>query len=200
MNEEQIIIGGQAVIEGVMMRAPHSYAVAVRRGDGTIVTRGELIASPSDKNPMLKLPLLRGAAVLIQSRVLGIKALNFAAGVAYDEAQQELSTTEQEAAPKAPFVLPKGQDGSPLPSQHGQAVPASAGTPAQTASGQAARMPGAAAVGSIVVALSVNVLLFILLPLLITNVLFVYLGSGAIHGHSASSAWYAVACALLSAA
>ena len=61
-------------------------------------------------------------------------------------------------------------------------------------------MPGAAAVGSIVVALGVNVVLFILLPLLITNVLFVYLGSGSIHGHSASNAWYAVAWAWLNAA
>ena len=72
MKEEQIIIGGQAVIEGVMMRAPHSYAVAVRRGDGTIVTKGELIDSAANKNPMLRLPLIRGAFVLIQSMVLGI--------------------------------------------------------------------------------------------------------------------------------
>src|SRR5262249_29136602 len=106
MKEEQIIIGGQAVIEGVMMRAPHSYAVAVRRSDGTIVTRGELIDSPSDQNPILKLPLLRGAGVLIQSMILGIKALNFSAGVAYDEAQQSLASAGDQDAPKTPFVLP----------------------------------------------------------------------------------------------
>src|SRR5215468_2041265 len=115
MKEEQIIIGGQAVIEGVMMRAPHSYAVAVRRSDGTIVTKGELIDSQAARNPLMKLPLFRGAFVLIQSMVLGIKALNFSAGVAYDEAQQDLeagkerSEGRETAASGGPFVLPKGE-------------------------------------------------------------------------------------------
>src|SRR5215467_10274688 len=123
MKEEQIIIGGQAVIEGVMMRAPHSYAVAVRRSDGTIVTKGELIDSQAARNPLMKLPLFRGAFVLIQSMVLGIKALNFSAGVAYDEAQQDLEAGKQRsegresareaATPGAPFVLPKGEGPAP---------------------------------------------------------------------------------------
>ena len=184
MKEEQIIIGGQAVIEGVMMRAPHSYAVAVRRSDGTIVTKGELIDSQAARNPMLKLPLFRGAFVLIQSMILGIKALNFSAGVAYDEAQQELNGGKNEtaanepSAPKAPFVL--NQNDNPSAAAIAQAQ-------------GSAKMPGAAAAGSIVLALGVNILLFILLPLLITNVLFVYLGNGSIHGHSESSAWWAQA-------
>jgi len=194
MKEEQIIIGGQAVIEGVMMRAPHSYAVAVRRSDGTIVTRGELIDSPAEKNPILKLPLLRGAGVLIQSMILGIKALNFSAGVAYDEAQQSLASADDQDAPKTPFVLPHTATG---PAQAGSesTAPRAADEKAQTA-----KMPGAAAAGSIVLALGVNVLLFILLPLLITNVLFVYLGNGAIHGHSENAAWWAQAWAWLRAA
>lgn len=199
MKEEQIIIGGQAVIEGVMMRAPHSYAVAVRRSDGTIVTKGELIDSVAARNPMLKLPLFRGAFVLIQSMVLGIKALNFSAGVAYDEAQQGVTDDEAQqgagkdqtaghepAAPKAPFVLPKNEDPSAAPSA---AASSAAITKAQVQG--SAKMPGAAAAGSIVLALGVNILLFILLPLLITNVLFVYLGNGSIHGHSENSAWWA---------
>ena len=60
MKEEQIIVGGQAVIEGVMMRAPHSYAVAVRRPDGQIVSKGERLPSLAEKYPLLKLPVLRG--------------------------------------------------------------------------------------------------------------------------------------------
>jgi uncharacterized protein YqhQ len=200
MKEEQIIIGGQAVIEGVMMRAPHSYAVAVRRSDGTIVTKGELIDSQAARNPMFKLPLLRGAFVLIQSMVLGIKALNFSAGVAYDEAQQDFEAGKNTAGKDAgnepaaggdsapgrePFVLPKNED------------PSSA-VVAQVQG--AAKIPGAAAAGSIVLALGVNVLLFILLPLLITNVLFVYLGNGSIHGHSENPAWWAQSIAWLRAA
>ena len=76
MKEEQIIVGGQAVIEGVMMRAPHSYAVAVRTPSGKIVSKSERLPVLSEKYPMLKLPVLRGSAVLIQSMALGIKALN----------------------------------------------------------------------------------------------------------------------------
>jgi uncharacterized protein YqhQ len=79
MREDQIIVGGQAVIEGVMMRAPHSYAVAVRRPDGQIVSKSERLPVLSEQYPLLKLPVLRGSAVLIQSMVLGIKALNFSA-------------------------------------------------------------------------------------------------------------------------
>src|SRR5262249_12824053 len=89
MAEEQIIVGGQAVLEGVMMRAPHSDAVAVRRPDGQIVTKGQRLPSLSEQHPVLKLPIIRGAAVLIQSMVLGIKALNFSASVAFEAAQAE---------------------------------------------------------------------------------------------------------------
>jgi len=62
MREDQIIVGGQAVIEGVMMRAPHSYAVAVRRPDGQIVSKAERLPPLSDAYPLLKLPVLRGSA------------------------------------------------------------------------------------------------------------------------------------------
>src|SRR5215475_1872834 len=96
MSEHQIIVGGQAVIEGVMMRAPHSYAVAVRRPDGQIVAKGQRLPSLAEQHPVLKLPILRGAAVLIQSMVLGIKALNFSASVAFEAAQPE--DAQQEAS------------------------------------------------------------------------------------------------------
>ena len=71
-----------------MMRAPHSYAVAVRRADGQIAIKAEKAAFPTQRYPILKLPILRGAAVLVQSMVLGIKALNFSASVVYEDAQK----------------------------------------------------------------------------------------------------------------
>src|SRR6266478_8717815 len=89
MREDQIIVGGQAVIEGVMMRAPHSYAVAVRRADGQIVAKSERLPVLSEKYPLLKLPVLRGSAVLIQSMILGIKALNFSANVVFHQTESE---------------------------------------------------------------------------------------------------------------
>src|SRR5205085_2790619 len=84
-QEKEIIVGGQAVIEGVMMRAPNSYAVAVRRQDGSIVTKSERLPKLAEKYPLLRVPVLRGSAVLIHSMLLGIKALNFSATVAFEE-------------------------------------------------------------------------------------------------------------------
>src|SRR5687768_18026585 len=86
--ERDLIVGGQAVIEGVMMRTPNAYAIAVRRADGSIVNTAAPLPKWSDKYPLLKLPVLRGGAVLIQSMGLGIKALNYSANVAFAEAEE----------------------------------------------------------------------------------------------------------------
>src|SRR6267378_7272734 len=84
-NERDLIVGGQAVIEGVMMRTPNAYAIAVRKADGTIVNTAAALHKWSDKYPFLKLPVLRGGAVLVQSMGLGIKALNYSASEALGE-------------------------------------------------------------------------------------------------------------------
>ena len=84
-NERDLIVGGQAVIEGVMMRTPNAYAIAVRKADGTIVNTAATLPKWSDKYPIFKLPILRGGAVLLQSMGLGIKALNYSAGEAFAE-------------------------------------------------------------------------------------------------------------------
>src|SRR5258705_5422371 len=74
-NERDLIVGGQAVIEGVMMRTPNAYAVAVRKADGTIVNISARLPKWRDKYPLLKLPVLGGSAVLVQSMGLGVKDL-----------------------------------------------------------------------------------------------------------------------------
>jgi len=76
-TERDLIVGGQAVIEGVMMRTPNAYAIAVRKADGTIINTAARLPKWSDKHPFLKLPIVRGGAVLLQSMGLGIKALNY---------------------------------------------------------------------------------------------------------------------------
>lgn len=81
----KINIGGQAVLEGVMMRAPRAVAIAVRRPCGDIVVKREIMPPLSERYPIVKLPLLRGAAALFTSLVLGIKALNFSANEAASE-------------------------------------------------------------------------------------------------------------------
>ncbi len=87
-GEETTLVGGQAVIEGVMMRAPHSYCVAVRRADGTIVTEQQPLEKVSDRYPFFKLPILRGLGTLGQAMTLGYKALKFSANAALDEGTQ----------------------------------------------------------------------------------------------------------------
>src|SRR3982074_3809173 len=89
-NERDLIVGGQAVIEGVMMRTPNAYAIAVRKADGTIVNTAAVLPKWSDKAPILKLPALgRGARMLERMRV-GIKALNYSASEAFGEVEDAI--------------------------------------------------------------------------------------------------------------
>ena len=86
---EETLVGGQAVMEGVMMRAPHSYCVAVRKPNGEIVTEQNPLPRVSEKYPIFKLPILRGLGTLGHAMYLGVKALQFSANVALgDEAKE----------------------------------------------------------------------------------------------------------------
>jgi Predicted metal-dependent enzyme len=80
--------GGQAVIEGVMMRGPQSWAVAVRRSDQTIALDLNPVNSVLDRAPFLKWPFLRGVVVLGESLVIGLKALTYSAGQAAGEEEE----------------------------------------------------------------------------------------------------------------
>jgi len=84
---EEALMGGQAVIEGVMMRSPHSYAVAVRQPSGSLVVRQAYLDRPSERHPWLKYPILRGLGVLGQALVLGMRALRYSAEQALEEPQ-----------------------------------------------------------------------------------------------------------------
>jgi uncharacterized protein YqhQ len=83
-GEETTLVGGQAVMEGVMMRSPHSYCVAVRKADGEIVTEEAALAKVSETYPIFQLPVLRGLGTLGQAMWLGLKALRFSANCAID--------------------------------------------------------------------------------------------------------------------
>jgi uncharacterized protein YqhQ len=76
---EETLVGGQAVVEGVMMRAPHSYCVAVRKPDGEIVSEEMPIRRPSERWAPFKYPVLRGLGSLGQAMSLGVRALRFSA-------------------------------------------------------------------------------------------------------------------------
>lgn len=81
-------VGGQAVIEGVMMRAPDAWAVAVRRPDGVIEAQRNELPRLSSRNALAKVPYLRGIFVLMESLSLGFRALSWSAERAGDDEEK----------------------------------------------------------------------------------------------------------------
>lgn len=130
--DAELLIGGQALIEGVLMRSPGAYGIAVRRPDGSLALRRGKVSPLAKRWPLLKQPLLRGVAVLFQSLFLGIQALNFSA---------------LEAAAE-------------LPSEGGE--PAGA----EPAKKEASKW---AVVSSMIVGLGLGVVIFLLVPLWLTE-------------------------------
>ena len=145
-SDDDVLVGGQAVIEGVMMRSPKGYSVAVRRRDGTFRVVKALLQTTGEKWKIFKLPIIRGVGVLGQALVLGIKALRFSA----DEAM-----LDEEEAKKDPAVAPK------VAKAESEAKPAAAPE----------ALPGWVMAGSLIMALGVNIGLFIALPLSMTGLL-----------------------------
>jgi uncharacterized protein YqhQ len=93
------LIGGQAVLEGVMMRAPHSYCVAVRKPDGEIITEEGEAVRLSEKSKFWALPVVRGVGTLVQAMSLGMKALNFSAQHAVEEEEGKSSEGKAKEVP-----------------------------------------------------------------------------------------------------
>jgi len=83
--QQTILVGGQAIIEGVMMRVPGAYAIAVRNPRGEIVTRRQEFVSIVERVAIFKKPVLRGIVALFESMKMGIKTLNESAEIAYEE-------------------------------------------------------------------------------------------------------------------
>ena len=98
------MIGGQAVIEGVMMKSPERIATAVREPSGNITVRVEPVHSIGDRFPILKKPLLRGVVALGEALIYGLKALSFSAQAAGEEGE-ELSAKKIAMTMAAAFGL-----------------------------------------------------------------------------------------------
>ena len=170
-NERDLIVGGQAVIEGVMMRTPNAYAIAIRKADGTIINTAAALPKWSDKWPILKLPILRGGAVLVQSMGLGIKALNFSANEAFSETEEV--ETKNVPVMLSPAVIEGEGDFAGVTG----AMPGLIPVPTQKRSKDELKKGGtAAAAGSIAFAIVFNILLFVAAPLLLTNAIFIAAG------------------------
>jgi uncharacterized protein YqhQ len=175
-SERDLIVGGQAVIEGVMMRTPNAYAIAVRKADGSIINVSAVLPKWSEKYPLLKMPVLRGGAVLIQSMGLGIKALNFSANEAFRDA--EIADEKQVKVALTPAMIEGEGDFAGITG----ALPGLIPVPTEKKAKDEMKKGGTSAVaGSIIFAIFFNILLFIVAPLLLTNAIFIAFGWGNVN-------------------
>ena len=110
---EETLVGGQAVLEGVMMRSPHAWAIACRKPSGEVVTMSEPLARPSDKHKWMAWPIVRGVMTLGYAMTLGYRALRFSANVAIEEFMDEGDHGKTTASP----VPPKESEPEPAQSK-----------------------------------------------------------------------------------
>jgi uncharacterized protein YqhQ len=99
---EETLVGGQAVLEGVMMRSPHAWAIACRKPSGEVVTMSEDLERPSEKHKWMAWPIVRGVMTLGYAMNLGYRALRFSANVAIEDVMQN----EEQGAKAAAAVPP----------------------------------------------------------------------------------------------
>jgi len=170
----QVHYGGQAVIEGVMMRGPEKVATAVRLPNGEIAIHAEEFIPATRKHRLLRLPVIRGGVTLIESLTLGIKALNYSASVAMEEIAEDAEGEEPVeaadagtgAATDAGVTVepangaPGPESDAPAPSQP-RAVP-----PPEEASDWKTK---AALTGTMVFALALGIVFFFWIPLVLTD-------------------------------
>jgi uncharacterized protein YqhQ len=100
---EETLVGGQAVLEGVMMRSPHAWAIACRKPSGEVVTMSEPLERPSEKHKWMAWPIIRGVMTLGYAMSLGYRALRFSANVAIEEVMQSGDEHVETAASAVPL-------------------------------------------------------------------------------------------------
>jgi uncharacterized protein YqhQ len=105
---EETLVGGQAVLEGVMMRSPHAWAIACRKPSGEVVTLSEPLERPSEKHKWMAWPIIRGVMTLGYAMNLGYRALRFSANVAIEDVMQsEADAPQAKSAAVAPNPVKK---------------------------------------------------------------------------------------------
>jgi uncharacterized protein YqhQ len=147
---EETLVGGQAVLEGVMMRSPHAWAIACRKPSGEVVTLSQPLERPSEKHKWMAWPIVRGVMTLGYAMSLGYRALRFSANVAIEDVMQ--NETHGEAAASA--VSPK------------RAEPVTAEPFRSQAREKAASISGWLATGNIILSLAFFIFMYKYLPLL----------------------------------
>jgi uncharacterized protein YqhQ len=110
---EETLVGGQAVLEGVMMRSPHAWAIACRKPSGEVVTLSEPLERPSEKHKWMAWPIVRGIMTLGYAMTLGYRALRFSANVAIEDVMSTDHVATDRVATGASPVPPKRSEAEP---------------------------------------------------------------------------------------
>jgi uncharacterized protein YqhQ len=154
---EETLVGGQAVLEGVMMRSPHAWAIACRKPSGEVVTMSEPLERPSEKHKWMAWPIVRGVMTLGYAMTLGYRALRFSANVAIEDVMQNdgVGTTTNRVATGA----------SPVPPAQSAAEPSRSQPSSQTRE-KAASLSGWLAAVNIVISLAFFIFMYKYIPLL----------------------------------
>jgi uncharacterized protein YqhQ len=175
---EETLVGGQAVLEGVMMRSPHAWAIACRKPSGEVVTMSEALARPSEKHKWMAWPIVRGVMTLGYAMSLGYRALRFSANVAIEDVMQsdvDAGKNVVETAASSNHVETGASEACPersrrVPLKRSEAEPstkaaATDSTKAQTRE-KAAAISGWLAAGNVIISLAFFVFMYKYLPLL----------------------------------
>jgi uncharacterized protein YqhQ len=157
---EETLVGGQAVLEGVMMRSPHAWAIACRKPSGEVVTLSEALERPSEKHKWMAWPIVRGVMTLGYAMSLGYRALRFSANVAIEDVMQNDASTPNHVATGASPVPPKLSEAEPT-------TDAGSTDSAKTKSREkAASISGWLAAANVILSLAFFIFMYKYLPLL----------------------------------
>jgi uncharacterized protein YqhQ len=162
---EETLVGGQAVLEGVMMRSPHAWAIACRKPTGEVVTMSEPLARPSEKHKWMAWPIVRGVMTLGYAMSLGYRALRFSANVAIEDVMQddEASKTHVEAALSQNHVE---TGASPVPAKRSETEPVTTESASSKSREKAATISGWLAAVNVIISLAFFIFMYKYLPLL----------------------------------
>jgi uncharacterized protein YqhQ len=160
---EETLVGGQAVLEGVMMRSPHAWAIACRKPSGEVVTLSEPLARPSDKHKWMAWPIVRGVMTLGYAMNLGYRALRFSANVALEDVMQNGGRESNRLDTTTSHVGTNHVETGALARPAGQSPAA----PAQSQSREkAAALSGWLAAANVIISLAFFIFMYKYLPLL----------------------------------
>src|SRR5215475_990222 len=146
---EETLVGGQTVLEGVMMRSPHAWAIACRKPSGEVVTMSEPLERPSEKHKWMGWPIVRGVMTLGYAMNLGYRALRFSANVAIEDMMEEDVSAKAKKESATELLEPRNQATQSTPSRE-----------------KAATLSNWLAIGNLILSLAFFIFMYKYLPLL----------------------------------